>query len=127
MVAIANPLAGGERLEKRPIETAGGAVIDVLDGGRLAQLGGGQAAREAAVIPGGDLAIDKQAEPIGMRHLGRVGIVLEFDEGLGHGREAKGAQAFDGGMYEHDNVLISCSSRGRGCWRGGGWASRRWD
>jgi hypothetical protein len=31
-----------------------------------------------------------------MRHLGGLGVVLQFDEGIGHGSEAKCAQAFDG-------------------------------
>jgi hypothetical protein len=36
-----------------------------------------------------------------VRHLGRLGIVLQFDEGIGHGGEAEGAQAIDGGVNEH--------------------------
>ena len=39
VVAVADPLTGGEVLEERTIETAGGAIVDVLDGGGLAQLG----------------------------------------------------------------------------------------
>ena len=37
---------------------------------------------------------------------------------VGHGAQAEGAQAFDGGMKQHEDLLISGSSRGRGCWRG---------
>jgi hypothetical protein len=75
-------LAGGEGLEERPIETASGAVIDVLDGGRLAELGVAQAACEAAVISGGDLTIDEETEPIGVRHLGCLGIVKRMHRHL---------------------------------------------
>ena len=80
VVGLTDPLAGGEGLEERTVETAGGAIVDVLDGGRLTELGAGQAAREAAVVAGSDLAIDEEAEPIGVRHLGGLGIVLQFDE-----------------------------------------------
>jgi hypothetical protein len=79
-------------------------IVDVLDAGGLTELGTGQAAREAAVVAGRDLAIDEEAEPIGVRHLGRLGIVLQFGEGIGHGGEAEGAQAIDGGMNEHADL-----------------------
>src|SRR5260370_35159267 len=53
-----------------------------------------------------------------MRHLGRLRIVLQLDERVGHGGEAEGAQTFDGGMNGHDDILINCSNHGRGCWDG---------
>src|SRR6266849_5129864 len=56
-----------------------------------------------------------------MRHLGRLRIVLQLDERVGHGGEAEGAQTFDGGMNEHDDILINCSNHGRGCWDGREW------
>ena len=104
VVAVTDPLTGDEVLEERTIETTGGAIVDVLDGGGLTELGTGQAAREAAVVAGSDLAIDEEAEPIGVRHPGRLGIVLQFDEGIGHGGEAECAQAIDGGVKEHANL-----------------------
>src|SRR5215831_3199458 len=122
MVVFAHPLAGGEGLEERAIEPSRSAVVDVLDGGGLTQLGGGQAVRETAVVAKRNFAIDEQAEPVGMRHLGGLRIVLQFDEGVGHGGKTEGAQTFDGWMNEHDNVLISCSNHGHGCWDGREWA-----
>jgi hypothetical protein len=104
VVGVTDPLTGDEVLEERTIETTGGAIVDVLDGGGLTELGTGQAAREAAVVAGSDLAIDEEAEPIGVRHPGRLGIVLQFDEGIGHGGEAEGAQAIDGGVNEHADL-----------------------
>jgi hypothetical protein len=62
--------------------------------------GGGQAAGEPAIVAEGDFAIDEETEPIGMRYLGRLWIVLQLDEGVGHGGEAEGAQSFDGGVNE---------------------------
>ena len=43
-----DPAALGEFLEQRAIEAAGGAVIDVFDGGLMAQPGIAQAWRAAA-------------------------------------------------------------------------------
>src|SRR5581483_666398 len=76
VVGITDPLAGGEGLEERTVKAASGAIVDVLDGGGLTELGTGQAARKATVVARGDLAIDEEAEPIGVRHPGRLGIVL---------------------------------------------------
>jgi hypothetical protein len=56
---------------------------------RLDKLGAGQTAHEASVVAGGGLAIDEESEPIGVRHLGGIGIVLQFDEGICHGSEAE--------------------------------------
>lgn len=81
-LGITDPLAGGQGLEEGAVKTASGAIVDVLDGGDLTQLGTGQAAREAAVVASGGLAIDEEAEPIGVRHPGRLGIVLQFGEGI---------------------------------------------
>jgi hypothetical protein len=63
--------------------------------------------------------VDKQAEPIGMRHLGRLRIVLHLlNESVGHGGKAERAQAFDGGMNGYDGLLINYSNRDRGYWNG---------
>lgn len=40
-------------MEERAVKAASGAIVDVLDGGDLTQLGTGQAAREAAVVASG--------------------------------------------------------------------------
>src|SRR3954453_23679909 len=126
VIGIADPLAGAEVLEERTVETTGGTIVDVLDGGGLTELGARQATRDATIVAGGDLAIDEETEPIGVRHPGCLGIVLEFSEAIGHGDEAEGAQAIDGGVNEHADLLINCSNCGRGCWRGREWASRLW-
>ncbi len=66
IVVRVDPVAGDELLEQRAIETARGAVIDILDGGLLAQPGIAQPGGEPLVAPIGDLAIEQQAEPFGM-------------------------------------------------------------
>lgn len=117
MVVLADPLASGEALKEGAVETTSGAIVDILDGGSMAELGIAQAPYEAAVVAGGDLGIDDETKPIGVWHIGGLGIVLQFDEGIGRGSEAERAQAVDGRMNEHNDLLISCRSCGCGCWR----------
>jgi hypothetical protein len=50
-----DPAALGEFLEQRPIKPAGGAVIDILDGGLMAQPGTTQAGEQSLVAPITDL------------------------------------------------------------------------
>jgi hypothetical protein len=66
IVVRVDPFAAGELVEQRAIETARGAVIDILDDGIVAQAGMAQACGEALVAAMGDLAVDQQAEPVGM-------------------------------------------------------------
>jgi hypothetical protein len=51
----------------------------------LAQLGDMEAAGETTIVAVGRFAIDKQAEPVRVRELDSLWIVLQFDEGIGHG------------------------------------------
>jgi hypothetical protein len=81
VVVFAHPLAGGESLEESAVEAARSAIVDVLDGGGLSELGGGQAARETAVVTKGDFAIDEETEPIGVRHGLRTSPKLSGERG----------------------------------------------
>jgi hypothetical protein len=51
-------------LEQRAIEAAGGAVIDVLDGGLMAQPGIAQEGEQAPVTPIANLLIEQQGRAI---------------------------------------------------------------
>lgn len=69
MVVIADPLAGCEGLEERAVETTRGAIVDILNRRSLAELCDGQAAQEAAVVTGGDFAINEGgADPLPRQH-----------------------------------------------------------
>ena len=61
-----DPLAVGELVEQRTIETVRSAVIDVLDDGVMAQPGIARPGGQALVATKGNLAVDEQAEPVGM-------------------------------------------------------------
>ncbi len=79
-----DPLAAGELVEQRTIEAARGTVIDVLDDGVVAQSGIAQPGGKTLVALMSDLAIDQQAEPIGMGKGCALAGGFEFSEGLGH-------------------------------------------
>ena len=61
-----DPAACGEFLEQRAIETARGAVVDILDRSLMAQPGIAQASEQASVAAIADLLIEQQSEPFGM-------------------------------------------------------------
>ena len=66
IVVRVDPFALGELVEQGAVEAARDAVIDILDDGAVAQPGVAQSGGEALVAAMGDLAIDQQAEPVGM-------------------------------------------------------------
>ena len=65
-----DPLAIGELVEQSAVEAAWGPVIDVLDAGLLAQSGIAQSGGEPLVAAVGELAIEQEAEPVGMSERG---------------------------------------------------------
>ena len=73
-----DPFAIDELVEQPAIETARGAVIDILDDGVVAQSGIAQAGGQALVAAMRHLAIDEQAEPIGMGERHAVAGSFEF-------------------------------------------------
>ena len=79
-----NPFAIGELLEQRAIEAARRSVIDVLDSRLLTQSGIAQSGGQPPVAAMGKLAIEQEAEPIGMAECGSVAGGFEFGEGLSH-------------------------------------------
>jgi len=84
IVVRVDPLAAGELLEQCAIEAARGPVIDVLDGGVVAQSGIAQPGGQAFVATMGDLAIDEEAQLVGMGEGCAFAGGFEFGEGLGH-------------------------------------------
>src|SRR5260370_36983386 len=79
-----DPAACGEFLEQRAIETARGAVVDILDRSLMAQPGIAQASEQASVAAIDDLLIEQQAEPFGLGQ--RCGFTgwLDLTGGLRH-------------------------------------------
>src|SRR6516225_5272730 len=71
IVVPVDPAAFDELLEEGAVEAAGAAVVDVLDGGVMAQPGIAQPPRQLLVVAMSDLAVEQQAEPLGMGSAGR--------------------------------------------------------
>ena len=62
VMPIVDPLTGGQAEHQRLIQPAWVAIVDILDTGALPQLRLVQAGLQPAVLPGGDLPIDQQAQ-----------------------------------------------------------------
>ena len=73
IIVRVDPIAGYELLEQRPIETARGAVIDILDERLLAQPGIAKPCGEFPVVPVGHLPIEQQGQPFRMGECRRLG------------------------------------------------------
>jgi hypothetical protein len=95
-----DPATVGEFLEQRAIETARGTVIDILNGGLMAQPGIAQAGEQAPVTSIANLLIEQQGEPFGMGQRGSFSGCLDLTEGLGHAVEAEVMKQIEGGMGE---------------------------
>jgi hypothetical protein len=91
-------------LEQRTIESARGAVIDIFDGGLMAQPGVAQAGVQPPVASVAGLLVEQQGEPFGMGQ--RRGFTGCFDltEGLGHAGKSELTQKIEGGMSEQGVV-----------------------
>src|SRR5580693_1617389 len=70
IVVRVDPLAIGELVEESAVEPAWGPVIDVLDAGLLAQSGIAQPGGKPLGAAMGELAIEQDAEPVGMSERG---------------------------------------------------------
>jgi hypothetical protein len=65
VVVGVDPIAGDKALEQRPVEIADNAVVDILDGGLVPQLGVSQPRGQALVVAVAALAVEQQAEAFG--------------------------------------------------------------
>ena len=74
---LADEVAGGELAEQGAIEAAGGAVIDVLDAGVVAQPCGPGARFEALLLAQRQLVLEQEAEPFGMFESAGLGGLVE--------------------------------------------------
>jgi hypothetical protein len=77
-----DPIAGDEALEQRPVEIAGDAVVDILDGGLMPQLGVSQPCGQTLVVAIAALAVEQQAEAFGDGKRRGVAGGQDLGEGL---------------------------------------------
>jgi hypothetical protein len=81
-----------------------GAVIDVLDAGRMAKVCGAGAGLEALLLAQRLFVFEDDAEPLGMRQRARLGVRLQRLVTLRHAVEAEAVQEIEGGMGQHRSV-----------------------
>ena len=93
-----DPAPSGEALEQGAVEAACGAVVDILDDGLVTQPGVAQPRSQPTVVALGRLAVEQEAQPLGMGELGMARVRLEFDEGSGHPGEPQLLQLVEGGV-----------------------------
>jgi hypothetical protein len=83
-----DPAAFCEFVEQRAVEAAWSAVIDILDGGLMAQSRITQAREQPFVSAISALLIEQQAEPFSMAQRSAFAGRFDLGEGLGHAIEA---------------------------------------
>jgi hypothetical protein len=105
VVVLVQPTAAGEAVDQAAVETARGAVVDILEAGGLAQPGKAQALGERGVVALDGLAIDQYRQALVEAEAITVGQALLLLERLGHAGEAQAAQRLDRGM-DHDHSLL---------------------
>ena len=88
-------------MEQPAIEATRCAAIDILDDGMVAQSGIAQPGGKALVAAMGHLAIDEEAEPIGMGERRAFAGSFEFGEGLGYAGEPELGELIEHRMGQH--------------------------
>jgi len=87
---------------ERLVETAPGAVIDVLrTGPHVAQPGRAHPGLEAPGLTAGDLTVNQQAKPLGVAEIGCRVLGLQFGKGFGHTVQPQGLQVIEGWVVKH--------------------------
>lgn len=117
VVGIADPLAGAEVLEERTIEVTGSTIVDVLDGGALTELGAGQARVMRRLSRTVTSPSTRRPSQSAWGIPAASGVFCSSVPSAIVARP-RAAQAIDGRLDEHADLLINCINCGRRCWRG---------
>jgi hypothetical protein len=88
-------------LDLSAFESAGMAVIDVLEGGRDFELGLLEAGDQRPVGSPQPLPLHQQRQTLFEVQIEDVGIAALFLQGLDHALQAEGPQLVHGGMGQH--------------------------
>ena len=100
---LADPVAAGELQEQRAVEPARCAVVDVLDGGEMAQLGGPGACLEALLLAHRHLVLEQDAEPFHVVESLALGVGGQIAQALGHAVQAE----------SRSRSIVGCCSNSR--------------
>ena len=112
-----HPIGVGQLCHQGFVQPPGVAVVDVLNGGVVAELGPPQPGLEPSPAPFGHFAVDHQAEPL----LGRQCLDLGHRELLlvrpRHARQAQLVEFVEGWVCQHHDLLVDRGSTQRpGYW-----------
>jgi hypothetical protein len=69
-----DPVARRELLKQGTIQATGRTVVDVLDGGMMAQLGVSQSSRQPPIMAIADLPLQQEGQPFCMRQPRHIGV-----------------------------------------------------
>ena len=98
--ALERPAPTGKALEQGAVEAACGAIVDILDDGLVTQPGVAQPCSQPTVVALGRLAVEQEAQPLGMGELGLARVCLELEESSGHPGEPQQLQLVEGGVCQ---------------------------
>ena len=107
VVMLLDPGTLGQLQEQRLIQPAAVAEVDVLDTGRLAQLGLLQSRGELAVLAVADLPVHQQPQALFEAESFGVGGVHQLLEGKQHPEQAQLGEFFEQRMSQHRLRLLS--------------------
>jgi hypothetical protein len=99
-----DPGAVGELLEQGAIETPRGTVVDIFDGGLMAQPGVAQAGMQPPITSVAGLLIEQQGEPFRVGQRRGLSGFFDLAEGLGHAGKPELTQQVECGMGEHSLI-----------------------
>ena len=114
VVALAYPVACGQGQHEGLVESARVAVVDVLDGGGLAEPGALEAGLDAAVFAFGVLGVHEHAEAFIEGERVAIGHFHLFDECALHAGQFEGLEFVERGVNEHRVGSPFCFIRGLG-------------
>jgi hypothetical protein len=106
-----DPVARRELLKQGTIQATGRTVVDVLDGGMMAQLGVSQSSRQPPIMAIADLPLQQEGQPFCMRQPRHIGV-RQLPKGGGHAQQAKLVQLIKRRMGDvaHAEPRRACQS-----------------
>src|SRR5215471_12188014 len=102
VLGLFDPTAGNQGLEQCAVETAGGAVIDVLDHRLVAQPGKAQPCPQPPFIAVSGFTVEQQTKPFGVREPGALRVCLQLGESARHAGEPELMKLIDGGVGQQE-------------------------
>ena len=101
IVALGDPRAGSQRQDLLAVELSGSGEVDRFERRRIAQFGRLEAPLQLALLAGGRLGVDQQAEALLEAERGGLARLQLLLEGVGHPAELHGVELVEGVFDQH--------------------------